>query len=209
MITGVVLHEASNQLFELVTDLRHLCWGDSLSSLDLLDDGHDSHALHFVLLDQDIVIAAARLCVHELLADVPDPHLFVTTNRPLPAPLGCINRLVVHPKYRKLGIASILDQVRTEATKQLGCKTMLVAWNEHSGIQRRNAIQAQEFESITDGKAVADGEWGYSYPYAKSIDNGTSNSVGTLHFNVNLQMFTDELNRLLSLINMHRDNLTI
>lgn len=204
MIAGVVLRGTSMPIFGQVVGLRCRCWGGSLPDLDLLDDGHDSHALHFVFLDHDAVIAAARLCVHDTLSDISDPHLFAETNKPLPAPLGCINRLVVHPKYRRLGIAAILDQVRTEVAKRLGCKTMLVTCNEHSGIQRRNAIQAQGFESITDDRAVADGKWGYSYPYAKSIDDDTNNKAETLLFDANLQIFADELNKLLSLIDMRR-----
>jgi GNAT superfamily N-acetyltransferase len=186
-----------------------LCWRESLTKLDLLNDGHDGHALHFVLFDQDIVVAAARLCIHNLLADVPDSHLFVGCNRLYAAPLACINRLVVSPNYRRLGIATIFDQVRTEVAKKLGCKTMLVSWNEHSGIQRRNAILAQGFASITDDEAVADGEWGASYPYTKSIGSGSSNRDEILRLYANPQILIEELNNLLpELSNRRKDIVT-
>ena len=107
MITGVVLRGLSAPFFDKVTDLRHRCWKDELPDLHLLDDGHDDHSLHFLMLKEEVVIAAARLCIHELLYDVPDPHLYVRGNSLFPAPFGCMNRLVVHPAYRRIGLSLI------------------------------------------------------------------------------------------------------
>lgn len=203
MFTGIVFRGDSSPTFRLIVDLRCLCWKGALPDLDQLNDGHDGHAFHFALFYCDAVIAAARLCVHESLTDVPDPHLFANANIPVAAPFGCINRLVVHPEYRGLGIAAIFDLARTEAAKRLGCNTMLVIWNEHSNIQRRNAIDAQGFTSLNNGKAVADGEWGYSYPFARWLSNDSINEREPINLNEQLQVFTEQLRGLLASMNLH------
>lgn len=206
MATGIVLHGVSSPTFTKIAELRRLSWDEALwdgalTDLNLLNDDHDDHAYHFALFSQNTVIAAARLCMHELLSDVPDPHLFQKAASSLAAPFGCLNRLVVHPEYRKLGIAAIMDKVRTDAAKILGCNTILVVWNGHSGDRRRQAIQAQGFSSVAVGEAVDDGVWGNSYPYAKCLDSDAKNNSEPSGICSNLQIFSDKLNGLLTHIN--------
>lgn len=164
---------------------------------NLLDDGHDGHAFHFVLFDRDAVIAAARLCRHELLGEMPDSHLYFEWGNPLPGPYGCCSRLVVHPNYRQHGIAAMLDKARADAASRLGCNALAVIWNEHSGIKRRNAIEAQGFVSASDGKAMADGEWGCSYPFARRID---------INHDEILQLLSNDLNNRVRLIKIPLGN---
>lgn len=164
-----------------------------MSELDVLDDGHDIHSFHFVLFGQNSVVAAARLCRHELLDEIPDPHLYLEWKKPLPGPYGCCSRLVVHPDYRQHGIAATLDKARADAAVKLGCNALAVNWNEHSGIKRRNAIEAQGFVSASNGKAMDDGKWGYSYPFARRID---------LNHNEMLRILSDDLNNRVRLLKM-------
>jgi hypothetical protein len=51
----------------------------------------------------------------------------------------------------------------------LGCRTVLASWNHHSGNGRRQALQAQEFTSVSNDRPLPDGGFGMSFPYAKRI----------------------------------------
>ncbi|MBI5919667.1 MAG: GNAT family N-acetyltransferase [Nitrosomonadales bacterium] len=164
-----------------------------LPDSNLLDDGHDEHSFHFILLDRNTVIAAARLCKHELLTELPDSHLYLQWKNPLLGSYGCCSRLVVHPDCRQLGIAAMLDKARADAAVILGCNALAVIWNEHSGVRRRDAIEAQGFVSASDGKAIADGEWGCSYPFARRID---------INHKEILQIFSDDLNNRVRFLKM-------
>lgn len=178
MIAGEVVYGTESPVFSGILELRRSCWQYALPAFELLDDGHDNHAFHFIMKTQGRVIAAARLCKHGQLVELPDPHLFRPWTNPLNGPYGCCSRLVVDPEYRNIGIASLLDQVRADAATKLGCSALVIIWNEHSGIPRRNAIEAQGFLSASNGMAVADGEWGRSYPYARSIDGDICSFAG-------------------------------
>ena len=170
MIAGMVLQELSAPSLEMIAALRRHCWKNVLPDLGLLADGHDEHALHFLVFDERSLIAAARLCVHEFLAQVPDPYLFVGEYFPFAPRFGCMNRLVVHPDYRGIGISAMLDRARIETAKSLGCRSMLVVSSLHSGVRRRQALDAQGFTCVTRGEGVDDGMWGISYPFARRID---------------------------------------
>jgi predicted GNAT family N-acyltransferase len=94
-----------------------------LHSQGLITDEHDLHARHWAVFDGDKLVAAARMCVHDQQNDSPDFVAFSQVQ--LPIPVATINRLVVHPSARKLGLAYKLDHCRIEAAKKDGAKCVV------------------------------------------------------------------------------------
>ena len=157
-------------LIGAVTELRRRCWTLFYTNLEFLNDGHDSHAMHFIVLAERKVIAAARLCVHDHLQNTTEYHLYPMLDAfKFPGPYGCFTRLVVDAQFRGRGLAAILDQLRTDTAKRLGCSTILGSWNYHSGEKRRGALVKQGFINVSDGQPLPDGGFGMSFPYAKRM----------------------------------------
>lgn len=87
-------------------------------------DPHDDHALHWAVFDGDCLVGAARLCIHDRRADVPDAHLL--SGLRLPEPVASMNRLVVLRSHRGLGIGMSLDRQRVEKATQMGARSIAV-----------------------------------------------------------------------------------
>ena len=165
-----VLCGATDSLTEAINGLRRSCWGLFFTNLEFLDDGHDGHAIHFLVLSEETVIAAARLCIHTHLPNVSELHLCRTLDiAKYPGPYGCLNRLVVDARFRGRGLAAMLDRMRVETAETLECRTIIASWNPHSGDRRRQALQAQGFMTTSNNKPMPDGGFGMSFPYAKRI----------------------------------------
>jgi GNAT superfamily N-acetyltransferase len=168
MMHARVLCGTTNDLIAAIKELRCRCWRLFFTNVEFLDDGHDEHAMHFLVLVKRRVIAAARLCVHTSLQNITECHLYPTLDTSkFPGPYGCFNRLVVDAQFRGRGIAAILDRIRTDTTERLGCRTVLASWNHHSGDRRRQSLRAQGFTNVSNDRPIPDGAFGMSFPYAK------------------------------------------
>jgi hypothetical protein len=172
----------SDPAYARIVRLRAEAWCGVLPTLDALNDGHDSHSWHWTIFENEQLIASARLCVHADLVGVPDPHLYTATDFSISSPIGCFNRLVVSRDFRNRGAARRLDIARTEAAQLLGCGTVVIVWNYHSPKNRRSQIVNQGFRSVSHDEPVADGVFGISYPYAKSIELGVPTSEDSENF---------------------------
>ena len=170
MFTVECFEGTKHHLFPLVEALRSTCWRSALDDLRSLDDGHDDHSLHWAVTSGTDVVAAARMCKHNEIESVPDPHLWLNPpHTGVLLPVACINRLVVHPNFRGCGIGIALDQARAAEAVALECRTILGAWNVNSGEKRLKQLESQGFVSVNGNQPVPDGDFGFSYPYAKSI----------------------------------------
>ena len=76
----------------------------------MMDDDHDEHACHWGVFDGNLLVAAARLCLHDEICEAPGGELFV--NKGLRSPVASMNRLVVSRSHGGRGLASRLDEVR-------------------------------------------------------------------------------------------------
>jgi predicted GNAT family N-acyltransferase len=116
----------------LTYELRYRVWSrevqlpESFRRKGLIRDEHEDHARHWaVLSDAGILVASARLCVHESERDIPEADCY--TQLQVPHPVASINRLVVEQSARKRNLAQALDLQRIEAAKGAGAACIVVA----------------------------------------------------------------------------------
>jgi GNAT superfamily N-acetyltransferase len=85
-------------------------------SKDVWLDELDQNANHWIITHEQRIVAAARLSFHASLYDVPYASYLKASHwsRFENKRIASINRLVVHPEYRGLGLSSLLDQIRIE-----------------------------------------------------------------------------------------------
>ncbi len=158
------------EVLEEISKLRVIAWRASgeLAERAYPDgkwlDSHDdpSHAIHWTVFDnKDRLIASARLCVHCNLDGIPDFEDFPTGRSirgETDLPVGCLNRLVVHPSAQLKGLAKRLDEIRVEKAKELGVKTLIVQGGERrikSLLKQGFIILAQsEFDPLFSSKML-------------------------------------------------------
>jgi GNAT superfamily N-acetyltransferase len=96
-------------------------------SKDVWIDKVDQHAYHWIITKNEEIVASARLSIHESLVDVPYAELLNTEHvKPFQnCCLASINRLVVLPEYRGLGLSSLLDKTRIERAIQQKAALMI------------------------------------------------------------------------------------
>lgn len=76
-------------------------WSDDLDELD--------NTIHWIIEDENKIIASARLAILENIEDTNEE--FDKFELPVERPFAYFSRLVVHHKYRKIGLADSLDRV--------------------------------------------------------------------------------------------------
>lgn len=128
--------------------LRYEVWsaeGVQLSKPEAgtIADSHDDHAMHWGAFDGTRLVAAARLCLHENLAEAPDGELFAGMN--IPSPVASMNRLVVAASHRGRGIAKELDQIRIRQGLEWGVRAITGAPRVNSQ-SRIRSLEAQGFQ---------------------------------------------------------------
>ena len=114
-------------------------------------DDVDPVSKHWAILCGDRVVGAARLSLHQLITDVPDPEGYHGVIDSLPAPIGSMNRCVVHPDFRGRGLSKLLDQDRIDVARKLGCKSLVVCATDK---KRAAALIAEGFEFRGEGPGI-------------------------------------------------------
>lgn len=151
---SVLVEVTDPKILESIYALRVVAWHSKVEIPDgetqWIDD-IDPTSKHWAVLCGDRVVAAARLSIHELITDVPDPEGYRGVIDSLPAPIGSMNRCVVHPDFRGRGLSKLLDQVRIEAARKLGCKNLVVSATDQ---KRAAALTAQGFKFCGTGPGI-------------------------------------------------------
>jgi GNAT superfamily N-acetyltransferase len=111
---------------------------------EMIADHHDDHAIHWGMFDGDLLVGAARLCLHGEIPEAPDGEMFV--NRGLPTPIASMNRLVVLRSHRGLGIGGRLDELRVQRANDLGARAVIVT--PADVVARRQALQRRGFQFL-------------------------------------------------------------
>ncbi|GAB3277821.1 hypothetical protein GCM10027347_51840 [Larkinella harenae] len=76
----------------------------------------DESAFHWVILDQDRVVASARMSIHATIDEAPYANRLPAACRAAlrGQTIASFNRLVVDPQFRGLGLSKRLDQARLQ-----------------------------------------------------------------------------------------------
>jgi predicted GNAT family N-acyltransferase len=120
------------ECIEEISRLRILAWKneeginpDFFSKAQWVEE-IDKTAMHWAVFKDKVLIASARLSIHddlktvpygEILAKVPDANFKF--------PLATLNRLVVHPEFRNHGLSGALDAVRIAEAKKQNAKCLI------------------------------------------------------------------------------------
>lgn len=145
----------------IVLDLRVEAWR-SVGVLregefppDICCDKHDEHATHWAVAEEERVIAAARMCIHDTLAALPDAGFFLNLPREIEPPVAAINRLVVKADHQRRGLARRLDEVRIERALEMNCRSVIVV----APPIRWRPLEQLGFESLGTVNLSAPPDW--------------------------------------------------
>jgi hypothetical protein len=89
-------------------------------------DSHDSHAAHWIYREDERLVAAARLCIHLEVNDLPDQETYRGIDLPRVFPMASLNRLVVSPSYRGPRLSPAFDRVRLQYACERGARASVV-----------------------------------------------------------------------------------
>lgn len=121
----------SNSRLERIARFRTDVWLlDGFLRHEQLTDGvfridGDEFCRHWIVEESDKIVGTGRLSLHESLTGLDVFEFWKDFERVIPMPFGYLSRLVVHPAFRKKGLAKVLDQTRIDAARNLGCKSIL------------------------------------------------------------------------------------
>ncbi len=109
-------HPTPAQLAEIY-QLRVAAWKqnphfDASKYPDGIFDSLDPIAHHWVIEDEDRIVAAARVVVVNQLTDIPNWQLFNLCELPKVSPLAYLSRLVILPMYQGRGWSGLFDRIR-------------------------------------------------------------------------------------------------
>lgn len=118
---------------EKILELREAVWRNEPSLADAkqlhpdaLRDEHDVHGLHWIITVEGAIVAAARLCIHHDAKELPYQDGFHHLIANIPTPIASLNRMVVLPSMRRLGLTRPLTDVRIAAARSKGAKSIIV-----------------------------------------------------------------------------------
>jgi hypothetical protein len=121
----------SDALLAEIGRLRLMSWeADGARSVFASDsaagwtDSHDEHATHFVIVADEMMIGAARQCVHIEGEPLPDAEVLGDYANAGRWPAAFWNRLVVHPDFWGRRYSGILDNARLESAEQVCARSI-------------------------------------------------------------------------------------
>ena len=155
---SLVLSEVSDRhILDSVFALRVTAWRAKVEvppEIIQWSDDFDATARHWAVLLEGKVVAAARLSVHAEITDVPDAEGYHGVVDLLPPLIGSLNRCVVHPDFRGLGLSEVLDQARINAARKSVCRSLVVCADDDL---RAAKLAAEGFEFRGEGPATLSG----------------------------------------------------
>ncbi|MPR35324.1 GNAT family N-acetyltransferase [Salmonirosea aquatica] len=120
---------------------------------DLWLDEIDRFSHHWVATVNQTIVAVSRLSFHDSLSDVPYANLLKPEHRPYfeNRRIASINRLVVAPEYRGMGLAGQMDRIRIEcATRQADVMIAFPQLSRIESLQRKGFVLIEQLENIPE-----------------------------------------------------------
>jgi hypothetical protein len=98
-------------------------------------DSHEGHAHHWAIQEQGRIVAAARMCLHTSLNDLPDYEDLIDCEHEFLWPVASINRLVIHPGCRHRGWSVHFDSARLILAQQLAARCVAACTHSEGRIR--------------------------------------------------------------------------
>ena len=123
------LEVSDPQILDEIYALRARVWratgGVSLEAFaGSWSDGDDLHAAHWVICDgRGQVVAAARLTIHNTLAEVPEAEEYLRYGLDRAGPVAAPARIVVSPSAQGHGLGRRLLDAQDQAARRLGARS--------------------------------------------------------------------------------------
>ncbi len=119
-------------------------------------DSHDATACHWAIRDGERIVAAARLTIHDRLADAPSAEIYEgVLPADLAGPIAVMTRLVVARSHGGQGLSRLLDVARIDHARASGCRHIL--GETFAGLPRLNAVVELGFTIVGLSGAYASG----------------------------------------------------
>lgn len=119
-------------------------------------DAHDATACHRAIRDGEQIVAAARLTIHDRLADAPSAEIYEGVLPPdLAGPIAAMTRLVVARSHGGQGLSRLLDLARVDHARASGCRH--VVGETFAGLPRLKAVAELGFVIVGPSGAYASG----------------------------------------------------
>jgi GNAT superfamily N-acetyltransferase len=143
---------------EEIYALRVAAWRarvESFPDIGQWIDAHDTIAAHWAVRDGERIVAAARLSVHDSLADVPNAEIFEGVFLgSLDGPIASFNRLVVAAPHRGKGCSDALDRVRINYARDMRCRHAI---GETFSAKRVAQLGALGFQAVGSARPYGSG----------------------------------------------------
>jgi hypothetical protein len=141
-------------MIEQIGQLRVRAWQTELAGACTMSsclDEFDRIARHWVFFSDGEPVAAARLSIHATIDELPEQEGYAGVfQNPPPSPIASLNRLVVDPTVRGVGLSERLDAIRLDAAEEAGCRCAVGATD--SGERRIRQMVRMGFEVVGLGK---------------------------------------------------------
>lgn len=155
----IAVETRESRILEQVYRLRVSAWrarNRDFPAMEAWTDAFDASGRHWVVLDGDAPVAAARLTVHSELLQAPSSEIYRgLLPDDLPGPIGVLTRLVVAPSHAGRGLSRALDLARIEAARESGCQHLI--GETFAGLPRFRQMQALGFEVLGQAAAYVSG----------------------------------------------------
>lgn len=116
-------------------------------AMDIWTDEFDAAGRHWVVLDGNVLVAAARLTIHPSLSDAPSAEIYRgLLPDDLAGPIGVLTRLFVARSHAGRGIPRSLDVARIDAARSYGCRHLI--GETFAGLPRLDQMRSLGFEVI-------------------------------------------------------------
>jgi GNAT superfamily N-acetyltransferase len=159
VLDGVSVREVTGERDALarIYRLRVTAWRTQAvipPTVDAWRDELDDRGRHFACFRHEELVAAVRLTVHPVVAELPEAEAFVgVLPDDVPAPIASYNRMFVDPAHRGLGLSKLLDRVAISEARAMGARVLVGSTGTVRGnLPRIDAMVALGFENLGQGR---------------------------------------------------------